>query len=65
MLGDNMSVVLNFIVPSSVLKKKLSAIENHQTREAIAKTIMRFLKIKSGGNIKKVSIQSESSNENK
>jgi hypothetical protein len=36
MLGDNMSVVLNTIVPSSVLKKKYNAITYHLIREAIA-----------------------------
>jgi hypothetical protein len=36
MLGDNMSVVLNTIVPSIVLKKKHNAIAYHLVREAIA-----------------------------
>jgi hypothetical protein len=35
MLGDNMSVVLNTTVPSSVLKKKHNAIAYHRVREAI------------------------------
>jgi hypothetical protein len=35
MLGDNMSVVLNTTVPSSVLKKKHNAIAYHRIREAI------------------------------
>jgi hypothetical protein len=34
MLGDNMSVVLNTAVPSSVLKKKHNAISYHRVREA-------------------------------
>jgi hypothetical protein len=42
MLGDNMSVVLNTTVPSSVLKKKYNAITYHRVREAIAARIMRF-----------------------
>ena len=36
MLGDKMSVVLNTSIPSSVLKKKHSAINYHRVREAIA-----------------------------
>jgi hypothetical protein len=43
MLGDNMPVVLNTTVPSSVLKKKHNAIAYHRVREAIAARIMRFL----------------------
>jgi hypothetical protein len=39
MLGDNMSVVLNTTVPSSVLKKKHNAIAYHRVREAIAARI--------------------------
>jgi hypothetical protein len=35
MLGDNMPVVLNTTVPSSVLKKKHNAIAYHHVREAI------------------------------
>jgi hypothetical protein len=35
MLGDNMSVVLNTTVPSSVLKKKHNAIAYDRVREAI------------------------------
>jgi hypothetical protein len=36
MLGDNMSVILNTSVPSSVLKKKHNAIAYHRVQEAIA-----------------------------
>jgi hypothetical protein len=36
MLGENMSVVLNTTVPSSVLKKKHNAIAYDRVREAIA-----------------------------
>jgi hypothetical protein len=46
MLGDNMSVVLNTTVPSSVLKKKHNEIAYHRVREAIAARIMRFAYIK-------------------
>ena len=36
MYGDNMSVVLNTTLPSSMLKKKLRAIAYHGEHEAIA-----------------------------
>jgi hypothetical protein len=42
MLGDNMSIVLNTSVSSSVLKKKHDAIVYHCVREAIATGILRF-----------------------
>jgi hypothetical protein len=51
MLGDNMSVVLNTTVPSSVLKKKHNAIAYHRVRDAIAARIMRFACIKSKENV--------------
>jgi hypothetical protein len=54
MLGDNMSVVLNTTVPSSVLKKKHHAIAYHRVREAIAARIMRFAYIKSEENVSDV-----------
>jgi hypothetical protein len=47
MLGDNMPVVLNTTVPSSVLKKKHNEIAYHRVREAIVARIMRFAYIKS------------------
>jgi hypothetical protein len=50
MLGDNMSVVLNTTVPSSVLKKKHYAIAYHRVREAIAAR-MRFAYIKIEENV--------------
>jgi hypothetical protein len=53
-LGDNMSVVLNTTVPSSVLKKKHNAIAYHRVREAIAARIMRFSYIKSEENVSDV-----------
>ena len=51
MLGDNMSVVLNTTVPSSVLKKKHCAISYHRVREAIAAKILRFAHVPSTENI--------------
>jgi hypothetical protein len=51
MLGDDVSVVLNTTVPSSVLKKKHNAIAYHRIREAIAARIMRFAYIKSEENV--------------
>ena len=42
MLGDNNSVVLNCTMPSSVLKKKSSAVSYHRVREAIASGVMKF-----------------------
>jgi hypothetical protein len=47
MLGDNMSVVLNTTVTSSMLKKKHDAIVYHRVREAFAARVMRFAYIKS------------------
>jgi hypothetical protein len=47
MFGDNMSVVLNTTVPSSVLKKKHNAIAYHRVRDDIAAKITRFVYIKS------------------
>jgi hypothetical protein len=54
MRGDNMSVVLNTAVPSSVLKKKYNATVCQQLREAIAARIMRFAYIKSEENVSDV-----------
>jgi hypothetical protein len=54
MLGDNMSVVLNTAVPSSVLKKNHNAIAYHHVREAIAARIMRFAYIKNEENVSDV-----------
>jgi hypothetical protein len=47
MLGDNISVILNTTVPSSVLKKKHNTVAHHCVRVAIAARIMRFAYIKS------------------
>jgi hypothetical protein len=54
MLGDNMSVVLNTTVTSSVLKKMHNAIAYHRVREAIAERIMRFAYIKHKENVNHV-----------
>ena len=51
MLGDNMSVVLNTSVPSSVLKKKHNAIAYHRVQEAIAARVLRFDYLKSEENV--------------
>jgi hypothetical protein len=51
MLGDNMSVVLNTTVPSSVLKKKHNAIAYHRVREAIAAKVIVFAHVRSEDNI--------------
>jgi hypothetical protein len=55
MLRDDMSVVLNTAVPSSVLKKKKhNAIAYHPVRDAIAARIMRLAYIKSEENVSDV-----------
>ena len=51
MFGDNMSVVLNTSVPSSMLKKKHNSIAYHIVREAIAAGYLRFRHINSQSNI--------------
>jgi hypothetical protein len=51
MLGDNMSMVLNTWVPSSVVKKKHNAIGYHRVREAIAAKVMRFACVKIEENV--------------
>ena len=58
MLGDNMSVVLNTSVPSSVLKKKHCSISYHRIREAIAAKIMRFAHIPSTRNFSDIMTKS-------
>ena len=42
LLGDNMSVVVNTTLPSSVLKKKHQACNYHRVRKAIATKIIDF-----------------------
>jgi hypothetical protein len=53
-LGDNIPVVLNTTVPSSVLKKKHNAIAYLRVRESITARIMRFAYIKSEENVSDV-----------
>ena len=50
LLGDNMSVVLNTTVPSSVLKKKHLSLSYHRIKEAVAMEIMKFAHVKSTEN---------------
>ena len=47
MLGDNKSVVLNTIVPSSVLKKKHSAVSFCRVREMITAGVVKLSHIPS------------------
>jgi hypothetical protein len=54
MLGDNISIVLNTTVPSSVLEKKHNEIAYDREREAIAERIMRFAYIKGKPNVSDV-----------
>jgi len=51
LLGDNLSVVLSTMVPSSTLKKKYQAICYHCVRECVAANIIRFAHIDSIDNI--------------
>ena len=51
LLGDNMSVVLNTTVPSSVLKKKHNAVAYHRVREAITMSVVKFSHISTDDNL--------------
>jgi len=51
LLGDNMSVVLNTTVPSSVLKKKHNAVAYHRVREVIAMSVVKFSHISTDDNL--------------
>ena len=51
LIGDNMSVILNTTLPSSMLKKKHNAIAYHRVREAIAAKIINFAHIDSKLNV--------------
>ena len=51
MLGDNMSVVLNTTVPSSVLKKKHLGIDYHKVRKAVAAKVLSFAHVRSEDNL--------------
>ena len=47
MLGDNNSVVLNYTMPNSILKKKHAACNYHRVREAIPGGAVAFSHIPS------------------
>ena len=47
LLHDNNSVVLNYTMPNSVLKKKCSVCAYHRVREAVAGGMMKFTHIPS------------------
>ena len=49
--GDNLSMVLNTTIPSSVLKKKHNAIAYHCVREAAASHILQFKHVDSANNL--------------
>ena len=51
LVGDNMSVVINTTLPSSMLKKRHNAIAYHRVREAIAAKIINFAHIDSQENV--------------
>lgn len=51
LFGDNMSVVLNTTMPSSMLKKKHHACSYHRCREVIAASIAKFIHVESHRNI--------------
>lgn len=51
LLGDNMSIILNTTLPSSMLKKKANAISYHKIRESVVCKILKFGFIKSTRNI--------------
>ena len=51
LVGDNMAVVLNTTLPSSMLKKKHLACNYHKVRETIAAGIIDFGHIDSGDNL--------------
>ena len=51
MIGDNMSVVLNTTLPSSMLKKKAQACNYHRVREMIAANVLKYGHIESTENV--------------
>jgi hypothetical protein len=51
LIGDNMGIMLNTTLPSSMLKKKHNAIAYHRVREAIAAKIIIFAHIDSKVNV--------------
>jgi hypothetical protein len=50
MLGNNKSVIMSMMVPSSALKKKHNAIAYHHVYEAIAAGIIMFAHVESENN---------------
>ena len=51
MVGDNMAVVLNTTIPSSILKKKNQSCNWHKVREAVAAGFIVYGHIKSEDNV--------------
>jgi len=51
MLGDNLSVIVSTMVPSSMLKKKHQAICYHHIRECVAANVVRFVHVVSKDNL--------------
>ena len=51
LVGDNMAVVLNTTIPSSVLKKKHQACNYHKIRESIAAGFIKYGHIRSEENV--------------
>ena len=51
MVGDNMSVILNTTIPSSMLKKKHNAVAYHKVRENIAAKVISFAHVPSTANM--------------
>jgi hypothetical protein len=51
LLGDNMSVILNTTLPSSMLKKKHHAVSYHRVRECIAAGIVQYAYVESTRNV--------------
>jgi len=54
LLGDNMSVVLNTIINSSILKKKHNVIAYQNVREGVATRIIKFAHIDYKENISEI-----------
>ena len=51
LFGDNLSVVLNTTMPSSMLKKKHHSCSYHRCREVIAASIAKFIHVESANNV--------------
>lgn len=50
LIGENMSVIVNTTMSSSVLKKKANAISYHKIRESVACKILKFVFVNSEKN---------------